>query len=416
MTAVVTGIQWGKTLSGAVWLRRQCHTYTNSADNFIVTSPTYKIMQQSSLPAFLKVFEGMGRYSKVDGEFDIYGGGKIYFRTGTEPDSIVGVTNVRAVWGDEAGKFTKYFWENIEGRAAFADGRIMLTTSPYSLNWLYRELVKPHLNGDRPDVKLVAAKSIENPYFNRKVYEKRKKTMDPRAFKAMYEGSFERMQGLVYDCFDEDEIVFDYFKHERGVEYYAGIDWGFTDPFCMIVIAVTPDGQYFVVSEYYKGSQTPTDIIKVAKSKNEIYNLKAVYCDPSQPGMIQELSNVDIPAIPANNDIMQGIAKHYEMIKSGKYKILRGAAPNLLDEYSVYHWPEPKDLKPDQDAKTVRPVDQHNHAMDAIRYLSIHVFGIHQNNEIITIQETTPHLIIDNTKDRIKRLLSNNKPKYERFS
>ena len=35
----------------------------------------------------------------------IYGGGKVWCRTGTDPDSIVGITNVRAIWGDEAGLF-----------------------------------------------------------------------------------------------------------------------------------------------------------------------------------------------------------------------------------------------------------------------------------------------------------------------
>lgn len=373
-------------------------------------------MQQSSLPAFNDVFKGMGRLLKVEQQFNIFGGGKIFFRTNTEPDSIVGITNVRAIWGDEAGKYSKYFWENIEGRAAFADGRIMLTTSPYSLNWLYKDLVKPHLLGERPDVKLIAAKSIENPYFNKKTYHKRKKTMDSRMFKAMYEGSFEQMQGLVYDCYNDNEHIFPHFNFNNGIKFYAGVDWGFTDPFCLLVMAVTPGGDYFIISEYYKGSQSPTDIVKVIESKHQIYNFEGVYCDPSQPGMIAELSNLNIPAIKADNDIMRGIAVVYEMLKLNKLKFLKDATPNLLDEMSMYHWPEPPNLLPDQNAKAQKPVDQYNHACDALRYVCLAVWGLHKISQPRTIQEIGGNLINMNPGDRIKKLKSNNKPKYERFT
>ncbi len=50
ITIAATGIQWGKTASGAMWFKRMLHTYTDPKDNFIVTSPDYKTLQQSTLP------------------------------------------------------------------------------------------------------------------------------------------------------------------------------------------------------------------------------------------------------------------------------------------------------------------------------------------------------------------------------
>ena len=53
ITAAITGLQWGKTISGAWWLRLLIHNTRDTRANFIVTAPTYKILSQSTLPAFL---------------------------------------------------------------------------------------------------------------------------------------------------------------------------------------------------------------------------------------------------------------------------------------------------------------------------------------------------------------------------
>jgi len=118
ITILGTGVQWGKTQSGAVWLRNQMTDHKDTRDNFLVTAPTYKIFKQSTLPHFLRVMEGLGHYNKSDNEFTTHWGTHVFLRTSTDPDSIVGIPRVRAIWGDEAGLYSLYFWENIEGRAA----------------------------------------------------------------------------------------------------------------------------------------------------------------------------------------------------------------------------------------------------------------------------------------------------------
>ena len=154
-----TGTQWGKTNVGAIRMKLRMHRWTEPDDNFLITAPTYKIMSQSTLPAFLRFMDGIGRYNKKEDLFEMRGGGRCYFRTETDPDSIVGLTNVRHIWGDEAGKYRLYFWENIQARADFKGCGIDLTTSPYALNWVWKDIVKPARDGKRPDVTLVQAAS-----------------------------------------------------------------------------------------------------------------------------------------------------------------------------------------------------------------------------------------------------------------
>ena len=52
-----TGIQWGKTLSGVMWLKKMIHTYPDPSNNFLVTSPTFPIFSQSTLPPFLAAMD-----------------------------------------------------------------------------------------------------------------------------------------------------------------------------------------------------------------------------------------------------------------------------------------------------------------------------------------------------------------------
>ena len=404
ITICCTGIQWGKTCSGAMWLRIKISQFSNESNNFIITAPTYKIMQQSTLPEFMSVFKDIGKMNKSEYSFKIDGGGTIYLRTGTEPDSIVGITNVQAIWGDEAGKYSLYFWNNIEARAAFKDAPIMLTTTPYSLNWLYKELIRPSQAGKRTDILLIGAKSIENPYFNKETYYRRQQTMDPRRFNAIYNGNFERMQGLVYDCFDENINVVENFLHPTGTTYFGGIDWGYNDPFVFLTRAITSDGNHFQISEFCKTRMTLSDIIIFLKAKLLIYPYKIIYCDPSQPAYIEELCRNNIPAVGADNNILFGIEKHYELIKTTRFKILKGSSPHTLSEIESYHWPEPVDLMPDQHAKPERPVDQDNHAMDAQRYISIHTFDFHkQKNPFVPTEQNRTHLQPEEIIRKVRR-------------
>lgn len=404
VTVLGTGIQFGKTLSGAYWLKRQMSLDDISKDDaFIVTSPTYKILGQSTLPPFLKVFQGLGEYNQQRAEFKTFYGPIIYFRTNKDPDSIVGITNVKAIWGDEAGKYTLYFWENIQGRAAFKKARIMLTTSPYTMNWIYKDVIRPTLQGKRNDVKLIQAASWENPYFmggDRQALERRRQTMDERRFQMLFGGEWGKMHGLVYNCWDDEINLINAIELPAGTKYYGGIDWGYTDPFVFKVRAITPEGQHYGISEFYKTGMTIADIAHVVKAKHEIFKLQTVFCDPSRPEHIEELNRQGVPCVKSNNDIRRGIDAHYELIKSGRYKEFKGACPYTQDELQSYHYPEPEDYGPDDNLKEQMPVDQSNHCLDCDRYISMGTLFLTKEVKYKKAQDDNPFKDLFKKKDR----------------
>lgn len=359
-----------------MWLKRMIHTYADGKTNFVLAAPTYKILGQSALPYFLRVMEGLGTYNTSRAEFKLHSGGVVYARSGTEPDSVVGIPDIKAIWLDEAGKASLYFSENIRARAASKGARMLFTTSPYSLNWIYKDLIKPIKDGKITDVPLIQAASWENPYHalsDPDRLAKERLRMDPRRFNMVFGGEYGRMSGLVYDCFDDSENIADLekVKFPTGTRFFAGIDWGFTEPFAMVVRAVTPEGMHYQVSEFYKSGLTINDIAMYCRQQKQVWNIECFYCGPDQPGSILELQRQGIPAVASDNDMRRGIDLHYELIRTRKYKIIRNTSPYTLDEIDVYHYPEPKDLGPDESVKDQKPVGQNDHALDANRYLTI---------------------------------------------
>lgn len=369
ITICATGIQWGKTTVGAMFMKMLMHKHTDARDNFIITAPTYKILQQATLPEFLRVMDGSGEYSKGDACFKMHGGGTCWMRTGTDANSVVGITNVRGVWGDEAGLYSLYFHENVQARASVKEAPIIYTTSPYSLNWIYSDYIRPHHKGNlKDDVLIVQARSNENPYFPAKEFERKKKTMDPRRFNMIYGGEFHKLEGLVYGCFDEEAHVVPKRDLDPRTLYIAGVDWGYTNPAVIEVIAVTPDDGLFVVDEWYHTNKTIGEMVNAATRLKSIYNIERFYCDPSSPSNIAEFNKARLTAISSDNDIRNGIDSVYDLIARDKFHIFDGYAPHLVDEFSMYHYPEEVDVTADKDVKEQLPVKQHDHASDAIRY------------------------------------------------
>jgi len=420
IVVAATGIQWGKTMSGVMWLKMLMHQFTDRLDNFLITSPNYKIFSQSTLPPFLKVMDGLGRYNKQDQCFELYHGGKCWFRTGDKnPDSVVGITNVRGILCDEAGLYGLYFWENIQGRASFKEAPIRIVTSPYALNWLYKDYIRPIQKNNqavKEECELIQASSKENPYFPNSEYERKRKTMDPRRFLMMYGGEFIKATGLVYEVFDEQENMCDPFLIPSKARIFGGIDWGFTDPFVLKTRMVLPNGYQYDVAEVCRRNLTVSQIKDIVAKYHQLYRYERIWADPSRPEYIQELSMMGIPVVAADNRIRIGIDRHYELLKSRKLKVFRDTCKYTVDEYDQYHYPEYEEPSPNKNMKDQLPVDQNNHCMDAERYISIKVFNINSQTESVIILNDNDHNSDKTIEEQINTLISGSSfDNYEEF-
>lgn len=364
----VGGIQCGKTMIGSACTTRAAFQNWSPEKSIIMAAPTYPILSQATIQKFLGHNNRFGKFNKQEHIFRFPHGPTVYARSATKPESMEGISDVVFVWLDEGGLVPLYFFENCMGRAARLQAPILITTTPYSMGWLAK-LVDDALKGKRDDVLVVQLRSVDSPYFPRSEYERQEKLLDPRRFAMKYKGQFGKMQGLVYPEVNVIQAI----PMPPGTEYYAGVDWGYTDPFAIVDRALTPSKVHYRVGEFVKTEMICSDIIKTLKARHAIYKYKAILCDPSRPDYIGELQLAGLPAEPANNELQLGIDRHRAIIRDNRYFMFERENPTGIDEYNSYHYPEPEELGFDDKQKEADPVDSHNHTMDGERYVTNHL-------------------------------------------
>jgi PBSX family phage terminase large subunit len=357
--AMAAGIQSGKTLTGALWAGDRAAALPFGY-NGIICAPTYKILAQATLPAFLSTYGKYGKFQKI--------------------------------WLDEGGLISKYAWDNVLGRAAFMQAQVMITTTPYSLNWLFL-LWQDWKDGKRDDVDFIQFTSRQNPHFPEEEYLRQKRLLDTRRFNMKFMGQFGRMEGLVY----ENVAYLHSFPMPEGTKYYAGVDWGYTNPFVLTIRAITPEGLHYRVAEFYKSGLMIEEIAQICKARKQLYNIIAFVCDPSAPAYIEGLNRAGCPAIKGNNDVRKGIDTHASIIKQNRFFIFEAENPQGKDEYSTYHYPEQRDYKIDEDQKEQEPVKASDHGCDADRYVTMHLESMAPKKQHKEHSATIP-------ADQLKRL------------
>lgn len=366
------GIQGGKTTSGSVWMRKRVSTMTASDTNFLITAPTVKIFNQSTEPAFLKMFNGMGKYNKSEHVFEMNRNRRIFLRSLHEPDSIEGMTNVEGIWADELGKCNLKAWTNIEGRSAFRMCPIFGTTTPYALNWLWKDIYKPWKAGKRDDVEFIQFASIDNPHFPKKEYARQEALLDPRVFAMKYKGQFERMAGLVYPDFDDVNNYEEPFSpNPRDYFLCAGIDFGFTNPFAVAVCAMhRKQPRFYQIGEFYKSGMLLDDMTALLRKFQERIGVEIFYADSEDPRTIADLRARGInihAATKGPGSVKNGISGLGELIRTREFKIFRGKCPHTEDEFATYHYPEDKGDESNQDEN---PVKSNDHIMNSLSYVT----------------------------------------------
>lgn len=372
ITLCCSGIQGGKSTVGALWALKNSFGWDNG-DAAIIAAPTYKILNQSTLPTWLRYAGRFGHYNKADQEFIFHDGFKAYIRTSTEPDSIEGIQNVRWIWGDEAGKLKYQFWINAEGRAARTNAPLFLTTTPYGLNWLYQSLIKPFKDGERSDIAYFEWLSIDNPSFPKEEYERQRLILDARTFRRKYMGLHERMEGLVYELSSDHRMRS--ISLPPNTRYFASVDWGHSEghEFAISVRGITLDGFQYAVDEFKQAGLDPNQQVEACRAKKSIWNIELFGCDPSRPDMISLLNKTGCRAMGFHEGqenykpLIAGITLHTALLRSGKYRLFEDRVPHMCDEYETYHWPE---FQEDKIAKE-EPVKMNDHLMDCERMLTV---------------------------------------------
>ena len=365
--AAITGVRGGKTFCGSVWAAKKIQEFPTG--NGLIAAPSYKMLSQATLETFFRIFPQYGKYHKQQQSvIELPSGGKVFIRSADDPYGLEGMT-LDWAWADEAGLMKRLFWTIMRSRLSMARGQGFITTTPYSMNWLYQDMWKPWSTGEDKDIECFTWRSIDNPYFPKDIYDAERRRLSPEEFGRRYEGEFKRMEGLIWEF--PDEQIFDPANKtiEQIVRYadraVGSIDWGFSPEHPTgIVIAKVKDARYYVIDEFKKSGKTIAEVVQIAKELGKKYNVVTWYADEARPDGIEELRRAGLRMGDTSKDVITGLSHVGSLIREERLFISKNNR-GLLDEMGEYHWDQGTLGEPMKE----RPFKVNDDLCDALRYL-----------------------------------------------
>lgn len=200
------------------------------------------------------------------------------------------------------------------------------------------------------------------------------------------DGLWVAAEGQVYDAWRDDIHLVeraDVADQLAGAWHLGTADWGWTNAGVLHVWAVDGDGRAYLVAEHYHTRQ-PVDSwwIPRAKELDQEFRVREWRCDPSEPAYIAQFQAAGLKALAATNDLMPGInAVQDRLVVAGDGRprlMILNDALRQRDEALVearLPWCTAQEIPEYVWAKNAggqtikdKPVDAHNHGMDAMRY------------------------------------------------
>ncbi len=180
----------------------------------------------------------------------------------------------------------------------------------------------------------------------------------------LLEGQWAAAEGLVYPGFMEAVL-----PENPGtlpapaVRVIAGVDFGFTEPLAVLVLAVGRNRVAYVVEEIYATRVPQARATALLTTLAQRWQIETFYCDPARNDSIHMLKDAGLCCAPnALRRIDEGIALVETRFMDGRLKIYPRCVETIREaaEY-VYR-------KNSDGSMSNRPSDHENHAMDALRY------------------------------------------------
>lgn len=199
-------------------------------------------------------------------------------------------------------------------------------------------------------------------------------------------GIWAAQEGLVYEEFGDTNLLDEMPQGWQAWRKFRVIDFGFTNPFVCLWFAVDGDGRLYLYREWYRTQMLVEDHAKKIKELSGAETYEATLADHDAEDRAT-LARYGVPTSPARKDLSPGIQAVQARIRAAgdgrpRLFVLRNAPveadPLLIEakkpystgqEFGDYVWPKGKDGKPMKE----EPVKEHDHGMDALRYMVNHL-------------------------------------------
>jgi hypothetical protein len=176
---------------------------------------------------------------------------------------------------------------------------------------------------------------------------------------------------------DNFEYLKDHLK-ALGITIVGGADWGYTDYVVLVVIALMPGGEAWLLDTFMMQHLELDDIAKYGKEMQEDWNVDRWYADQNYPAYLKTLKRKAGMKCPAFTKVVEdGIAGLQGKIvdSSNMRRFFVIDTPNnkcAIDAFGEYKWS--LDGKGDPTDKPYHDRDGTSDIMDAIRYPAQNLF------------------------------------------
>lgn len=253
---------------------------------------------------------------------------------------------------DEGARVTDDLYKSVRPMLAVSQGRLIALSTPYGQRgWFYDEWEGA---GQWARVKITWR---DCPRITTDFINEERKSLGDQWVNQEYECLFTALEGLVYGDFEKAYTTL-WTPPELG-KPVGGIDWGWRNPFAAIWGVIDREDVLWIQEERYL-RETPLHEHASALPKGMMW-----YADPAGRTELEEFRAAGHTIRKGFNDIRLGIAAITARIRTGRLRVNQLRCPNLVAEAKLYRYPS-------QSEKALvgeNPVDEHNHALGALRYL-----------------------------------------------
>lgn len=336
----------------------------------LFTRYTLRAASISIIPEFLEKIELLGMQEQFhitkDEIINTLSGSRILFR-GIKTSSGDQTANLKSLQGvttwvlDEAEELTDeetFDKIDLSVRAKNKRNRVIMIMNPSTKeHWIYKRFyesrgVQEGSNIVKDDVTYMHTTYLDNlenlsdSYI--KQIEQIKKRRPNKYKHQILGGWLDKAEGVIFDNWKLGE-----FK-EPSVSVF-GQDFGFSnDPTTLVETNIDKSNKIIYIRLHYY--QTGLTTSEIGRLNNQFADDKLIIGDSAEPRLITELSaeNNIVPAIKGQGSVTLGIAllQDYDLV-------IDPDSTELIKELNNYSWLEKK-------SKT--PIDNYNHAIDALRY------------------------------------------------
>ncbi len=348
-----------------------------SGESFIMAGKTMGALKRNVVRPMLQILEAWGwpyTYIRSGTEARIEIGTNTYYLYGANTeaaqDALQGLTAAGAL-ADEVALFPQNFIDQMIGRCSVDGWKVWMNCnpgSPYSyIKTAFIDKAKEkhvyHLHFVMDDNLTLSEK--------RKEAYKRSWSPDSVFYKRYVLGLWVAAEGIIYDMFSEAlhvRPIVKFFQNLIDGKRYVSIDYGTQNATAMLLWNKGIDGVWYCIREYYysgreKGKQkTDSEYADDLEAWLEDTKIRAVIVDPSAASFIAELRKRGYKVIQGVNDVEDGIRQVSKLLNLGKI-MFASSCESTVKEFSSYVWDEKAGERGED-----KPVKQHDHAMDAVRY------------------------------------------------